>query len=183
MLPRVHCNQPFFHWLLFDRWENNFAYFTSAKKKLIIFISENVMLSKLREMVLNKIQNSEKLLFLLLATRHILTAVLVRILEVLWLFGTIVEGKERVKCTKELPLRQMYCISTSTPTQMSATQLKVVWEEDPQREERQTLKRLFPPFTSFYLFSCVCFCLIRPLAVGQHANEQIPGAAETVTGE
>ena len=77
----------------------------------------------------------------------------------------------------------MYCISTSTTTHTSATRLKVVWEGDHQREERQTAKRPFPPFTSFYLFSCVCFYLIRPLAVGRHANEQIPGAARTVIGE
>lgn len=40
-------------------------------------------LSELREMALNKIQNSEKLLFLLLATKHSLFAIVVGILEIM----------------------------------------------------------------------------------------------------
>ena len=58
------------------------------------------MLLKLREITLNNIQNLEKRLFLLLATRHILSAVIVGILEIIWLLITIVEGKEKVKSTK-----------------------------------------------------------------------------------
>lgn len=60
-------------------------------------------------MVLNKIQNLEKGLFLLLATRHIVSAVIVGILEITQLFVTVLKGKEKVKGTKELHLRQMYC--------------------------------------------------------------------------
>lgn len=58
------------------------------------------MLLKLREMAPNKIQNLEKQLFLLLATRHIFSAVIMGILEIIWHLVTIMEGKEKVKSTK-----------------------------------------------------------------------------------
>jgi len=77
-----------------------FAYFTSARKKLIICISENVKLLKLREAFPNRIQNSEKWLFLLLATRSIRSATVVWIFKRIWLPVTVVGSKDKVECTK-----------------------------------------------------------------------------------
>lgn len=67
---------------------------------LIIFFPEHAMLLNLIRLAPNKIQNLEKQLFLLLATRHIHSAITVEALEIICLLVNIVEDKDKVKsCT------------------------------------------------------------------------------------